>query len=111
MTEVIKVKYGVSKFQNINGITCYMNSILHILQQTPIFTEYISQSKFRVVIINKLDIAIEKKPDLTEHKVDMLNNLIIVELYKLFKQSLKGYNTMFSFKNWQFFKYNIKNCY
>lgn len=32
---------AVSKFNNINGVTCYMGSILHILQQTPIFSGYI----------------------------------------------------------------------
>jgi len=34
-------KYGVCKFNNIMGVTCYMNSILHILQQIPIFVKYI----------------------------------------------------------------------
>ena len=33
---------GVCKYINMNGVTCYMNSVLHILQQLPIFTIYIS---------------------------------------------------------------------
>lgn len=35
-------KYGVCKFNNIMGITCYMNSILHILQQIPLFVKYVT---------------------------------------------------------------------
>ena len=34
-------KLHVCRFESINGITCYINSILHILQQIPIFSEYI----------------------------------------------------------------------
>jgi len=34
-------KYGVCKYYNIMGITCYINSILHILQQIPCFVKYI----------------------------------------------------------------------
>jgi len=33
-----------AKFKNINGITCYMNSILHILQQIICFTNYVFNS-------------------------------------------------------------------
>jgi ubiquitin C-terminal hydrolase len=88
-SENTDIKYGVSKFQNINGITCYMNSILHILQHTPIFTEYISQLKFRDVIIGKIDNTITMSEN---NKVNILNNLIIVELYKLFKESLENDN-------------------
>lgn len=66
--------YGVSKYNNINGVTCYMNSILHILQQTPIFIEYISQAKFRDSIIKK----------------NNLKKVIIYELFRLFKVSLEN---------------------
>jgi ubiquitin C-terminal hydrolase len=37
---------GVSRFESINGVTCYMNSILAILQQMPIFTDYILNNDF-----------------------------------------------------------------
>lgn len=40
-------KYGVSKYNSIKGVTCYMNSILAILQQTPIFVDYIVTGQFR----------------------------------------------------------------
>lgn len=33
-----------AKFKNINGLTCYMNSILHILQQIICFTNYVFNS-------------------------------------------------------------------
>ena len=36
-----QIKYGICRYNNINGITCYMNSILHILQQIPIFADYV----------------------------------------------------------------------
>ena len=35
------MKLGVSKYRNDNGISCYVNSILHILQQTPIFSDWL----------------------------------------------------------------------
>ena len=78
------IKLGTSKFKNILGITCYMNSILHILQQTPIFMEYITQAKFRDVIIQKLN---STEPDTTKH-VDMIKEYVIFELFRLFKTSL-----------------------
>ena len=37
---------GISKFKNINGVTCYMNSILAILQQIPLFSDYIVSGNF-----------------------------------------------------------------
>lgn len=39
------IKYGVSRFYNIMGINCYMNSILHILQQIPSFIKLINNFK------------------------------------------------------------------
>lgn len=35
------MKLGVSKYRNDNGVSCYVNSILHILQQTPIFSDWL----------------------------------------------------------------------
>ncbi len=40
------VKYGISKYNN-TGITCYINSILAILQQTPIFADYILHASYK----------------------------------------------------------------
>lgn len=44
---------GVSKFSSINSVTCYMNSILAILQQTPIFIDYILTEEFKEKLLNK----------------------------------------------------------
>ena len=44
---VTPIKLGVSKFNNINGVTCYMNSILAILQQLPICSDYYLTLKFK----------------------------------------------------------------
>jgi len=82
------VKLGVSKYKNIMGITCYMNSILHILQQTPIFIEYITQAKFRDTIINKIN---KKNPNATNLEKEILvKDFVIFELFRLFKTSLEN---------------------
>ena len=78
---------GVCRFSNIFGVTCYMNSILHILQQLPEFTEYIYTKSF------KKNIKWENKKDYT-----------IYQLYKLFKMSLSNNNLSIVPKS---FKYNI----
>ena len=70
------IKYGVCRYKNI-GSTCYINSILHILQQLPYFTNFIYNKKFEENI-NKKNIN--------------NNNLLIYELYKLFKISLENDN-------------------
>lgn len=67
-----KIIYGVSKYKNITGVTCYMNSILHILQQLPYFTSYIYNKLFEYNIQNN----------------DNIPQLVIYQLYKLFKLSL-----------------------
>ncbi len=56
---------GVCRYNNTNGTSCYMNSILHIMQQLIIFTDYLIIGKF----------------------LNNNNDSIIYELYKLFKLS------------------------
>ena len=76
---------GVSRFNNINGITCYINSILHILQQIPNFVKYIYECKFKKNL---------KEPQ--------LNSFVIYELYNLFKTSIDNENSIITptnFKN------------
>jgi hypothetical protein len=63
MEETIKI--GISKYRNDNGISCYVNSILHIMQQLPIFTDYLITGKY-------LD-------DLSNNDTN-LNDLVIYEL-------------------------------
>ena len=45
--EPLDITYGVSRYANTEGVTCYMNSILTILQQTPIFIDYILNAEFK----------------------------------------------------------------
>ena len=56
---------GISKYKNINGVTCYMNSILAILQQLPLFSDYIVSGKFKDLLndddhINKISFQLHK---------------------------------------------------
>ena len=46
-----EITLGISKFNNIKGVTCYMNSILAILQQTPIFADYILSTQFKSTLL------------------------------------------------------------
>jgi ubiquitin C-terminal hydrolase len=78
--EVKPVRLGVSLFKNMMGVTCYMNAILQILQQTPYFVEYITQLKFKDTLM--------KKCHSIEDKEEFLKNNIIIELFRLFNVSL-----------------------
>lgn len=56
---------GISKYKNINGVTCYMNSILAILQQLPLFSDYIVSGKFKDLLsddnhVNKISFQLHK---------------------------------------------------
>ena len=73
---------GVSKFNNINGITCYINSILHILQQVPNFIKYIYECEFE----ENLNLKIQK----TGNK---LKSFVIYELYRILKTSIDNENS------------------
>ena len=72
-----EIVYGISKYKNIYGITCYMNSILHILQQIPIFVDYIFIAPF-------VDILKEKM----KNNESAIRNTVSYELFQLFKVSL-----------------------
>ena len=41
-----EIELGICKYNNNTGVTCYMNSILAILQQTPYFADYIISDKY-----------------------------------------------------------------
>lgn len=81
------VEYGVSKFKNIMGITCYMNSILHILQHVPIFMEYITQAGFRDPLIRKINKKVQETDKTPE---ELTSNYVIFELFRLFNTSLEN---------------------
>ena len=54
--ELHEVEYGISKFNNSSGVICYINSILAILQQTPIFADYILTAQFKDKLLNNNNI-------------------------------------------------------
>ncbi len=54
--EPLEITYGVSRYANTEGVTCYMNSILTILQQTPIFIDYILNAEFNEKLLKHADI-------------------------------------------------------
>jgi ubiquitin carboxyl-terminal hydrolase 8 len=74
-------KLHVCRFESINGITCYINSILHILQQIPIFSEYIYNYDYEYILINKI-----KKTNKS------VKEFVIYQLYRLIKTSLDNDN-------------------
>jgi ubiquitin C-terminal hydrolase len=81
MSDSQEVKIGVSKYKNIMGITCYMNSILHILQQIPIFSTFIAQAEFKYIIANKYN-------NDNEILTKFIQESVITQLFKLFQASL-----------------------
>ena len=81
--EIIPYKMGISKFNNLDGVSCYIISILHILQQIPCFSNYLINNTYLNSIKNKY------------------SNLLVNELYKLIKTSYENDNiniTPVSFK-------------
>ena len=79
-TEII-TKYGVSKYKNM-GNTCYMNSILHILQQVPLFIEYITKFQFRDAFLLKY-----------QAKTEEIKETLTFELFRLFRASVENDDT------------------
>lgn len=70
-----EVVYGVCRFNSIGGVTCYMNSILAVIQQMPIFIDYILSAQFKNIIL-------EKHSDTSK-----LHDSILFQLYNLMKIS------------------------
>ena len=73
------LKYGISRFNNIDGITCYMNSILHILQQIPIFADYMYIGAFSDIFNHKF-----------ENQEDKIRRTVSYELYRVFTASMNN---------------------
>jgi ubiquitin C-terminal hydrolase len=71
--------YGVARYENINAVTCYMNSILGILQQTPQFTDYLLSDELRDILISKFS-------------KENLEKTVVFNLLKLFYISLTNDN-------------------
>jgi ubiquitin C-terminal hydrolase len=71
------IKLSAGRYNNIMGITFYINSILHNLQQIPEFAIYIYNFEFKQILLNKMDMS-----------VDRIDKFIIYQLHRLFKTSL-----------------------
>lgn len=65
---------GICKFNNNTGVTCYINSILSILQQTPYFADFIISDQYSV------------------KDEDDVENSVIFQLFKIFKISMSNDN-------------------
>lgn len=72
-----KIKYGICRYNNIGDITCYINSILHILQQIPIFADFIYTCSYSDILKYK-----SKGDD------NYIKNCLIYELFRLFYASM-----------------------
>ena len=72
---------GCSRFHNL-GTTCYINSILHILQFIPQFKYFIINAKFKQQLKMKL-------PEDEDKHHEFIENLLIYRLFKLFTKSNK----------------------
>lgn len=59
------MEIGVCRFQNIDNVTCYMNSILAIIQQMPIFADYLLTVKDDGIVgkLGKLMFESHKRDD------------------------------------------------
>ena len=86
------ISFGISKYKN-TGNTCYLNSVLSILQQTPLFTDYFVSSKItKYLKLNSLS---------NSDKIKILNK-VYYQLAQLFIASLSNDDcsiTPTSFKN------------
>jgi ubiquitin carboxyl-terminal hydrolase 8 len=82
-----QIEFGVSKLRNIDGVTCYMNSVLHILQQCPEFIQFITQVQFRDTIMKKIESKKLKESLSEEQEIKVLKNFLVFELFRLFKTS------------------------
>ncbi len=74
-----EITFGVSRFHNINSVTCYMNSILSILQQTPQFINYLLSDVIRKILISK-------------YSKEELDKTVLFNMIKLFYTSLTNDN-------------------
>jgi len=75
LTETQHLSTG--RFNNIMGVTCYMNSILYILQQIPEFVNYIYNFDCEKIIYEK-----------TNTFGNFITDYVVYELHRLFKKSI-----------------------
>lgn len=71
---------GLSRFKNIDGVSCYMISILHILRQIPSIHKFIKNEKYIKLIEDKI----------TDNS--NITNFVVYELARAIKLSLDNDN-------------------
>ena len=76
----MELEMGLSRFKNIDGVSCYMISILHILQQIPSIRNFIKHDKHMVLIENKVNDKIS------------ITNFVVYELARAINLSLTNDN-------------------
>jgi ubiquitin C-terminal hydrolase len=79
----MSLELGISRFKNIDGVSCYMISILHILQQLPSFVDFLIKNDFNKYIKNKT-------------KIKKIENFVIYQLYRTIKLSTENDNIRIS---------------
>jgi ubiquitin C-terminal hydrolase len=86
----MEIELGTSRFTNIDGVSCYMVSILHILQQIPSLCKFVKHNKYMGLIEGKI----------TDENT--ISNFIIYEFARTIQLSLSNSNMRivpYSFKN------------
>ncbi len=99
---------GVSRFNNIDGVTCYMNSILAILQQTPILKDYIITEQFKDILLEKDNIKNDKNKLTTNILFQFYNllnvsyshNNVVINPYT-FRRAISAKNSMWGMRQQQ----------
>lgn len=76
----MEIEMGVSRFKNIDGVSCYIISILHILQQIPIIRKFVKYEKYMNLIKDKIT------------DKNNINNFIVYEFSRVIKLSLENDN-------------------
>ena len=70
------IELGICKYNNNTGVTCYINSILSVLQQTPYFSDYIISNNYCI----------------NDDSDENILNSVIFQLFKIFKISMSNDN-------------------
>ena len=81
--ELDDVIYGISRYNNSSGVVCYMNSIIAILQQTPIFADYILTAQFRDKLLDKHENTLDIKDSILFQLYNLLNISHMYDNYKI----------------------------
>ena len=71
--DIDDVLYGISKYNNTTGVICYINYIIAILQQTPIFADYILTGQFKDKLIDKHKNTLDIKESILFQFYNLLN--------------------------------------